>query len=66
MALTNYPVSSSAIARVDYDEETQECFVTFTDGRSYTLIGVPQIEVERWVNSGSAGAYWNANMRGRY
>src|SRR5262245_12882374 len=67
MALTNYSTgSSSAMARIDYDAETEECFITFQDGRSYTLVGIPQIEVERWANSGSLGGYWNANLRGRY
>jgi hypothetical protein len=66
MAVINYPVSSSALVRVDYDDETEECFITFKDGRSYTLSNVPQIEIERWVNSGSVGGYWNSFMKGRY
>jgi len=67
MARTNYSTgSSSALARIDYDDETEECFITFQDGRSYTLQGIPQIEVERWANAASIGGYWNANLRGRY
>ena len=67
MALINYSTgSSSALARIDYDDEEEACYITFQDGRSYTLQGIPQIEVERWANAASIGGYWNANLRGRY
>jgi KTSC domain len=67
MAMTNYPVASSAIANIGYDDETGDCNVTFTDGTQYVLDSpVPGIEMERWLNSDSKGGYWNANMRGRY
>lgn len=65
MAKENFPVASSAIARLDYDDETQECFFTFQDGRSYTAI-IPPIEVHRWANAESVGGYFNANIRGKY
>jgi ssDNA-specific exonuclease RecJ len=66
MALVNYTLSSSAIASIGYDDETEEVFVTFTDGRSYTLQGVPALELFRWLNADSKGTYWNLFMRGRY
>ena len=66
MALVNYTVASSAIAAIGYDDETEEVHVTFTDGRSYTLQGMPAIEVFRWLDADSKGAYWNAFVRGRY
>jgi hypothetical protein len=65
MALQNYFISSSAIARLDYDDEEGIAYVTFTDGRSYQ-IPMPQIEVERWANAESPGGYFNANVRGKY
>jgi hypothetical protein len=40
--------------------------LTFTDGRSYTLPDFPEIELARWLESGSIGGYWNANVRGKY
>jgi hypothetical protein len=66
MALQNHVVRSSAIAAIGYDDETQDCFVTFKDGRSYTLNGFPEIELERWLGAGSIGGYWNANIKGNY
>ena len=64
--LINYPVTSTAIARLDYDDEAEICYLTFTDGRSYELPSIPQIEVERWAASASPGGYFNANIRGTY
>jgi hypothetical protein len=66
MAYQSYEVDSSAIAALQYDPETQYMSITFSDGRSYVCINVPEVEVERLVNSDSPGAYWNANMRGKY
>ena len=66
MAKVNYPVQSTALVRIDYDDETSDCFITFKDGRSYTLRNFPQIEAERWANSGSPGGYWNTKLRGKY
>jgi hypothetical protein len=66
MALQQHSVASSAISRLDYDDESKELFLTFTDGRSYTLPDFPEIELARWLESGSIGGYWNANVRGKY
>jgi hypothetical protein len=66
MAIINYPVQSSALVRIDYDDEEQTVYFTFKDGRSYSIQGIEQIEIERWVNSGSPGGYWNANLKGKY
>jgi hypothetical protein len=67
MTVTNYPVSSSAIARIDYDDEEQVVYLTFQKGGGmYVIEGVPQIEVERWSQSGSPGGYWNSYLKGRY
>jgi len=68
MALKSYPVSSSAIARIEYDDEEEICYVSFNKPPygPYTLSNFPQIEVERWVESESPGAYWNANLKGNY
>lgn len=66
MAMESQPVASSAIAAVMYDSDTQDMQITFKDGRSYILSGVPEIEMDRMINSGSPGSYWNAFMKGRY
>ena len=66
MTLVNYPVASTAIARLDYDDEENICYLTFMDGSSYELNGISEIEVARWAASDSPGRYFNANIRGAY
>jgi KTSC domain len=66
MAIKNYPVQSSAVVRIDYDEDSQTVFFTFKDGRNYSIENFPEIEVERWANAESVGRYWNFNLRGKY
>jgi len=63
-----YNVNSSAITRVEYDADSETAYITFAKAPSgpYTLEGVSEIEIERLVNAESPGAYWNANMRGKY
>lgn len=65
MAKQNYPVVSSAISRIDYDDETGTCYFTMKDGKGYS-INIPEIEVARWVNAESPGGYFNLNIRGKY
>jgi KTSC domain len=59
------PVTSTCIARLEYEPDTEECTYTFYHGGSYTSI-IPAIEVERWINSESPGAYYNSHIRGKY
>ena len=66
MAFISLPVASSAIARLEYDDETQELIVTFQKGGSYTLRGVPEIEANRLADAPSPGSYWNMFMKGNY
>jgi hypothetical protein len=60
-----YPIASSAIAYLAYDDEAGEAYVSFQKGGSYTIT-MPQIEVERWAAADSPGGYWNANVKGKY
>jgi KTSC domain len=61
------PVASNAIARLEYDSDTQELTVTFArDGSQYTIAGISEIEAYRWANARSPGKYFNAYVRGRY
>jgi hypothetical protein len=61
------PVSSNAIARLDYDRDTQEMHVTFArDGSSYTISGITEIEAHRWASAASPGKYFNDFIRGKY
>jgi hypothetical protein len=61
------PVASSAIARIEYDADTQECTFTMArDGKQYTIAGITELEAHRWATSGSPGKYFNSHIRGRY
>lgn len=64
--VVNYSPASTCIARLTYHRDTNDLFVTFTDGRNYVLPEFPEIELERWVNSPSVGGYFNAFVRGNY
>ena len=60
----SFPLSSSAIAAIDY--YGSRLTVTFTDGSDYDYEGVPPEVVIELVNAGSAGRYFNANIRNEY
>jgi len=67
MPLVNYPVTSSAIASLEWDDLDHSLFVRFhRGGATYILRGVPEEEVERFASSPSPGSYWNTNMKGKY
>lgn len=66
MAFQNIPIVSECFARIEYDDETEELVMTFQKGGSYTIQGIPQIEVSRWTESVSVGGYFNNFVRGKY
>jgi hypothetical protein len=59
------PVTSSAIQELYYRRD-RTLSILFTDGRRYAIDNFPAIELDRWLNAKSAGAYFNANIRGKY
>ena len=63
--LTHRP-QSTAIARVSYEPETRQMDVQFTSGRTYTHEGVPPEVYEEFVAAGSAGQFYQQNIRGTY
>ena len=63
----NLGVQSSCFAAMAYNSSTKQLQMTFQkDGRSYIIEGIEAIEVDRWVNSGSPGGYFNSFVRGAY
>lgn len=64
--IVNYSPASSCIARLTYHRDTNELFITFVSGGQYVIEDFPEIELERWVQSESAGGYFNAFVRGNY
>ena len=57
-------VSSSAIAAVGFDGGVLT--VVFHSGRVYDHPGVPYAVFAGLMNASSKGAYYNAQIRGRY
>lgn len=57
-------VSSSAIAAIGYEGGTLA--VTFHNSGTYYHHGVPYGLFQRFLRSGSKGAFYNAYVKGRY
>lgn len=66
MAKKTYPIASTCFARIEYDDETQELWMTFQKGGTYKIPKIEEIEVERWVEAQSVGGYFNDFVRGNY
>lgn len=64
---TNVGVVSSCFSSIEYNSSTGELAMTFAkDGRRYLIPNIEAIEVERWINSGSPGGYFNSFIKGAY
>lgn len=61
-----HPVSSSNIAAVGYDRETQTVYVQFLNGTSYAYKGVPEHEFENLRTAPSVGSYLNRYFKNVY
>jgi frataxin-like iron-binding protein CyaY len=59
------PLESSAISALTYLRD-RTLTIEFTDGSRYAISDFPALELSRWLTASSAGAYFNANVRGRY
>jgi len=59
------PLESQAISALQYRGD-RTLTINFTDGRRYVIHHFPALELERWINAESAGAYFNAYVRGKY
>jgi hypothetical protein len=58
---------STAVGRIEYDEETQLLFVDFVaNGRRYIYFDVPWDEVGTFKHAFSKGTYFNTHIRDRY
>lgn len=57
-------LSSSCIRRAEYDGSNLH--ITFQNGRTYTLRGVPERHYFGLINATSPGNYFNCYLKGRY
>ena len=62
----NLGVVSSCFSLLAYNSATKQLQMTFAKGGSYIIEGIEAIEVDRWINSGSPGGYFNSFVRGAY
>lgn len=51
------PVVSEAVASIGYDEEPQEVYVEFNNGRTYVYLGVPNVGVAGLRDIGQQGRF---------
>jgi KTSC domain len=66
MPLERQRLKSSAILLAEYDTDTQELTLTFSNGSSYDLSGVPPDLFNALVSSDSPGRYFNTYLKGQY
>ena len=60
-------VTSSVIARVEYDADAEELLVWFVEtGGPYAYLDVPEDVYEALLAAPSIGAYFNSKIRERY
>ena len=61
-----HPVSSSNIAAVGYDADSESVYVEFLNGSTYKYNGVSESEFENLKTASSVGSYFNRNYKNVY
>jgi hypothetical protein len=61
-----FPVSSSNVGEIGYDESNQILYVKFLDNRLYIYKGVPVGEFNGLKNAPSIGSYLHRNIKNLY
>lgn len=61
-----HPVSSSNVAAVGYDADSQMVYVQFLNGSTYAYKGVPEHEFENLRTAPSVGSYLNRYYKNVY
>ena len=59
-------VSSSSIASIGYDADTETLVVEFVTGRVYRYLGVDEEVHEAFMSAPSKGTFFNEQIRGAY
>lgn len=61
-----HAVSSSNIAAVGYDADSQSVYVEFLNGSTYKYNGVSESEFDNLRTASSVGSYFNRNYKNVY
>jgi hypothetical protein len=64
--MNRQPVSSSNIASIGYDLESQTLEIEFLNGGVYQYFDVPQHVYEELMSASSHGQYLASNIKGAY
>ena len=59
-------VNSSAISQIEYDDASNQLYVTFHETGTYTYYGVPKAVYEAFLAAPSKGQFYNDHIRDRY
>ena len=59
-------VASSAIDWIDYNKSTQELYITFKSGKTYTYYGVPESIYLSFLDASSKGRFFRKNIMDEY
>ena len=59
-------VSSSNLAEIGYEPDTETLEIMFLHGAVYQYYNVPTFLYERLMQANSAGTFFNANIKGQY
>ena len=64
--MNRQPVSSSNIASIGYDADSQTLEIEFLNGGVYQYFDIPQYVHEELMNASSHGQYLAQNIKGLY
>jgi len=59
-------IDSSVISQLDYDSDSEDTLVTFTNGSRGIYKEVPWEVISVWEKAASKGKYFNAHIKGQY
>jgi hypothetical protein len=66
MATPMYPVVSSQLSYVGYENDTNELYITFKNGTTYKYENVPIHVFNELINATSVGKYFTLHIKNSY
>ena len=66
MATPMYPVKSSQLSYIGFDDDNNKLYVTFSNGTTYEYDNVPYITYKELKNSESVGSYFTKNIKTKF
>ncbi len=61
-----HPLTSSNLSAYSYDKTSETLRIRFVSGRTYEYSDVPASVVSSLASAGSAGSYFNTNIRNSF